>query len=220
MGQRAAPQSLQEIIMKIYAIRASHNCRRVLATADYLEVVHEVIEVNPATGDLKKPEYLALNPNGKVPTLVDGDVTLWESNAIMQYIAGKKPSDFFPTANAARANITRWQFWEANHLSKGTGGLTYENVFKPFVLKQKTDPAAVETATQAFHQFAPVLNGALEGPSFIAGDLLTLADFSVGANFTYAAPAQMPLDRYPHIQKWLGRLDAVEAWKKHAPKLG
>ncbi len=206
--------------MQLHAIRASHNCRRVLATADHLKIDLDVIEPNPANGDLRAPAFLAINPNGKVPTLVDGDLTLWESNAIMQYLADTKPSDLFPSEPKARANVQRWQFWESNHLSVGTGGITFEKVFKPFVLKQATDEAAVERATATFHKFAPVLNGQLEGRKFVTGDHLTLADFSVAANFSYAQPAGFPLENYTHIRNWLGTMDNVAAWKNHAPKLG
>ncbi len=206
--------------MKIHVVRASHNCRRVLATADHLGFDYECVEPDLGAGDLKKPDFLAINPNGKVPSLEDDGLKLWESNAIMQYLASKKPSDLFPADAAARADIARWQFWESNHLGKGTGGITFENVFKPFVLKQEPDAAAVEAAVKTFHQFAPVLNGQLEGKQFILGDQLTLADFSVGANFSYAAPAKFPLDNYGHITSWLSRLDNVEAWKKNAPQLG
>lgn len=206
--------------MQLHAVRASHNCRRVLATADHLGIDIDVIEPNFGAGEHKSAAFLALNPNGKVPVLVDGGLKLWESNAIIQYLADSKPTDFFPSDPKARANQVRWQFWEANHLSRGTGGLTFEKVFKPFVLKQESDEAAVESATKTFHQFAPVLNGQLEGLAFIAGDKLTLADFSVGANFSYAGPAGFPLENYPHIRQWLDRLDGVAAWKNTAPKLG
>jgi glutathione S-transferase len=205
--------------MKVHVVRASHNCRRVLATVAHLGLDVEIIEPGISTGDLKKAEYLAINPNGKVPALEDGDFKLWESNAIMQYLASKKPgNDLWPDDAKARAEITRWQFWEANHLSRGTGGLAFEKVFKPMVLKQEADAAAVVESEATFHKFAPVLNGQLEGRKFITGDGVTLADFSVGADFTYAQPAGIPLDDYTHIRAWLDRLAEVDAWKSTAPE--
>lgn len=206
--------------MKLYAIRASHNCRRVLATADHLGLSYDLHEPDLAAGELRSPEFRALNPNGKVPTLVDDDLVLWESNAIMQYLAARSPNDLWPDDARARAEIARWQFWESNHLSTGTGPITFERMFKPFVLKQATDEAVVEQATATFHKFAPVLNGQLEGRTFLLGDSVTLADFSVAANFNYAGPAQFPLANYTHIKKWLGALDNVPAWKNTAPRLG
>lgn len=207
--------------MKLYALLASHNSRRVLATAAHLEVELEIHEPDFAGGELRTPEFLALNPNGKVPTLVDGDLVLWESNAVMQYVAAQKPdTSFYPEDAKTRASIARWQFWEANNLSLGTGTLTAENVFKPFVIKVDPDPAEVAKGEELFHKFAPVLEAQLDGKRFILGEELTLADFSVGANFSFAQLGKFPLDNYPNIRAWLTQLDGVEAWKGTAPNFG
>jgi glutathione S-transferase len=207
--------------MKVHVVRASHNCRRVLATIEQLGLDVEVVEPSVTTGELKIPAYLAINPNGKVPTLEDGDLKLWESNAIMQYLGSKKPGNtLWPDDARTRAEITRWQFWEANHFSRSTGTLAFEKVFKKFVLKQEPNQAAIAEAEEGLHKFAPILNGQLEGRSFILGDNLTLADFSVGADLSYADHAQMPLESYPHIVAWRKRLDEVPAWKNSAPQLG
>lgn len=206
--------------MKLHAIRASHNCRRVIATIEHLALNVQVVEPDMASGALRAPEYLALNPNGKVPTLEDGDFKLWESNAIMQYLASQKPdSGLWPEDARVRADIARWQFWESNHFSRPTGTLAFQRVFKKYVLKQEPDEAAVARAVKDFHKVAPVLNGQLEGRQFIVGDALTLADFSIGANLSHAAAAEMPVGDYPHIQAWWDRLEAVPAWKSTAPKL-
>lgn len=206
--------------MKLHAVLASHNCRRVLATIEHLGLELEIVQPGIATGELKAPEYLALNPNGKVPTLEDGDFKLWESNAIMQYLASKKPgTELWPDDAQKRADITRWQFWEANHFSRPTGTLAFQKVFKKYVLKQEPDAAAVAEAEKGFHKLAPVLNAQLEGRQFITGDALTLADFSVGANLSHAAAAQMPVSDYNHIQAWWSRLEETPAWKATAPKL-
>ena len=205
--------------MKLYSMQASNNCRRVNATVQHLGLDVEVVEQN--MGDLKKPEYLAINPNGKVPALVDGDLKLWESRAIMQYLASKKPgTPFWPNDAKKQADITRWQFWESSHLSRGTGAFAFENLFKKIFMKQGPDPVALATGEKDFHTFAPVLNAQLEGHKFVAGNDLTLADFSVGACFSYAEASQLPWNNYTHIRAWWGRLNEVPAWKNTAPKMG
>ena len=204
--------------MKLHSIHNSNNCRRVNATIQHLGLAVDVKEV--AMGDLKTPEFLALNPNGKVPTLVDGDLVLWESRAIMQYLASKKPSAVWPNDAKAQANIARWQFWEASHLSRGTGPYAFENLFKKIFMKQEADPAVLKTAEKEWHQFAPVLNAQLETRKFITGDELTLADFSVGGSFSYAEPSGLPWNDYTHIRAWWNRLSEIPAWKNTTPKLG
>jgi glutathione S-transferase len=204
--------------MKLYSIHNSNNCRRVNATIHHLGLDVEIVE--QAMGDIKKPEYLALNPNGKVPTLVDGDFKLWESRAIMQYLGSKKPSPLWPNDAKRQADIARWQFWEASHLSKGTGAFAYENLFKKIFMKQDADPVALAAGEKEFHAFAPLLNAQLEGRAFITGNDLTIADFSVGACFSYADPSGLPWGKYTHIRAWWGRLAEIPAWKSTAPKLG
>jgi glutathione S-transferase len=205
--------------MKLYSVHNSNNCRRVNATIRHLGLEIEIVEV--AMGDIKKPDYLALNPNGKVPTLVDGDLKLWESRSIMQYVATKKPGNtLWPNDDKRRADIARWQFWEAAHLSRGTGAYAFENLFKKIFMKQEPDPAALAAGEREWRTFAPVLNAQLETRKWILGDELTLADFSVGACFSYADPSGLPWNDYTHIKAWCARLNELSAWKSTAPKLG
>jgi glutathione S-transferase len=205
--------------MKIYSVQASNNCRRVNATVQHLGLEAALVEVN--MGDLKKPDYLAINPNGKVPSLVDGDLVLWESRAIMQYLATKKPGNtLWPSDPKRQADIARWQFWESSHLSRGTGAFAFENLFKKIFMKQEPDAAALAVGAKEWNTFAPVLNAQLETRKWVVGDELTLADFSVGACFSYAEASQLPWDGYTHIKAWYGRLNEVPAWKNTAPKLG
>ena len=204
--------------MKLHSIHNSNNCRRVNATIQHLGLDVEIIEME--MGKLKTPEYLALNPNGKVPTFVDGDFVLWESRSIMQYLAAKKPSTLWSSDPKQQGIISHWQFWEGVHLSKGTGAYAFENLFKKIFMKQEPDPIALAAGEKEWHTFAPVLNAQLESRKWIVGDALTLADFSAGACFSFAEPSGLPMDRYPHIQAWLSRLNEIAAWKNTAPKLG
>jgi glutathione S-transferase len=205
--------------MKLYSMHNSNNCRRVNATIQHLGLDVEVVE--QGMGDLKKPEYLALNPNGKVPTLVDGGVAFWESRAIMQYLAAKKPeSTLWPNDAARRADIARWQFWEATHLSRGTGAYAFEKLFKKIFMKQEPDPAALAAGEKEWRTFAPVLDAQLEKRKWILGNDITLADFSVGGCFSYAEASGLPMSDYGHVKSWLSRLGELPAWKNTAPKLG
>lgn len=207
--------------MKLYSIHNSNNCRRVNAVIGYLGLEVELAEPDLMKGELKAPDYVALNPNAKVPTLVDGDFKLWESRAIMHYLCSKKPGNtLLPQDPKAQAEILKWQFWEAVHLSRGTTPFAFEKLFKPLFFKQEPDAAAIAAGEKELHQFAPVLNAQLETRKFILGDGVTLADFSVGACFSFAQPSGLPIEGYKHIVSWLARLDAIPAWKASAPKLG
>src|SRR4051794_28832239 len=99
--------------MKLYFHPGSSNARKARITAALLNIDLELELVDVFTGAHKKPEYLAINPNGMLPTLNDGGFVLWESNAISQYLTSKKSNpDLFPSDPKVRADVSRWQCWD------------------------------------------------------------------------------------------------------------
>src|SRR5271169_1030692 len=104
--------------MKLYGFPASPNTWKVRALASYLKVPLEFEFVDLTKGGSHTPAYLAINPTGRTPTLVDGDFKLWESNAIMQYLAGKTANSLWPNDTQKRADIARWQSWQIAHWGK------------------------------------------------------------------------------------------------------
>ena len=206
--------------MKLYYHPNSPNCTDVLATADYLGVQLDLQLVDLLKGAQKDPAFLQLNPNGRVPTLVDGDFILSESNAIMQYITAKKGSnDLWPAEDRARADIARWQFWQASQWNKATGTLVWENMIKKILGAGAPDPAKVKEGEELFHASASVLDSHLKQREYLVGNGLTLADFSVAAMLIYARPARLPLERYENIRAWYARIEALDCWKKALPKI-
>ena len=114
--------------MKLYTNLFSPNARKVHAVAKELGLELETRTVDLRAGEQRTPEYLALNPNGKVPTLVDGDTVLWESNAILCYLAGKGDTELWPKSSK-RYDILRWMFWESNHLTNAMNRLFGQKFF-------------------------------------------------------------------------------------------
>src|ERR1700704_5873752 len=98
--------------MKLYGFPPSPNTSKVRAVAAHIGVPLEFEIVDLTKGQSRTPDFLAINPNGRTPVLKDGDFTLWESNAIMQYVAGKKKNTLWPDDARTRADITRWQCWQ------------------------------------------------------------------------------------------------------------
>src|SRR5262245_9767827 len=157
--------------MKLYMNPTSPNVRRVRLTAAVLGLQLEEQMLDFAKGEQKKPEYLAINPNGAVPTLVDGDFVLTESRAIMQYLASKKPeSGLLPRDEQARADVARWQFWDSSHFSPQLGMLTFQKLLKRMFGMGEPDPSKIEEALTNFRRFAAVLNTRLEGKNYVVGD--------------------------------------------------
>ncbi|HEY2518421.1 MAG TPA: glutathione S-transferase family protein [Polyangiaceae bacterium] len=201
--------------MKLYLNVMSPNVRRVRLTAAVLGIQLEEKNIDFAKGEHKNPEFLALNPNGAVPTLVDGDFVLTESRAIMQYLAAQKPeSGLLPRDARAHADVARWQFWDAAHFSPQVGTLAFQRIIKKMMGMGEPEAAKVEEALVNFRRFGAVLNGRLEGKKFIVGDALTLADLTVASSLMYAKQSDVPLGEFANVKAWFDRMCETEAWKK------
>jgi glutathione S-transferase len=202
--------------VELYVFPPSPRAFKVMAIANYLDIDTTLRMLDIVKGDQKTPEYAALNPNMRMPTLKDGDYVLWESNAIGQYLAGKKPeSGLMPTDEKGRLDVTRWQFWDLAHWDPTCATFIFEHVVKPIVLKSgEPDQAAIAKGAESFDRAAKVLDGQLKGRKFVTGDKLTLADFSLGASMNLADIAHYPVAPYAEIKRWHATLRALPAWQK------
>jgi glutathione S-transferase len=206
--------------MKLYYHPNSPNCVDVLATSNQLDIALDLELVDLTQGAQKSPAYLKINPHGRVPALVDGDFNLSESNAIMQYLASKKPGNtLWPEDLRTQTDITRWQFWQASQWNRGAGMLVWENLIKKFLHLGAPDPAKIKEGTEMFNASAAVLDGHLRNREYLVGDNLTLADFSVAAMLVYAGPGHYPLENYANIRSWYARISALDAWKRALPPM-
>ena len=204
--------------MKLYGFPFSPNTWKVRAVAAQIGVPLELIVVDMKNAQHRSPEYLAVNPTGRVPALVDGDFKLWESVAIMQYIASQKPNTLWPESVRTRADIMRWQSWQLAHWSKeACEPLLFERFVKPFFNLGAPDQARVASGTEAFHREAKVLDAHLANRQYLVGDGLTLADFSVAAPLIYAKEGDFPLAAYAHVRAWFDRVFALPVWRETAP---
>jgi glutathione S-transferase len=204
--------------LKLYVNLLSPNVRRARLTAAALGLVIDEVPVDFTKGDHKTPEYLALNPNGAVPTLVDGDFTLTESRAIMQYFASKKPeSGLLPRDERARADVTRWQFWDSSHFSPQLGTLAFQRILKPMMGMGDPDAAKVAEALTNFRRYAAVLDKRLESRRYVVGDSMTLADLTLASSLMYAKQSDAPVAEFANVQAWFGRIADLDAWKKTSP---
>ncbi|MBF2028361.1 MAG: glutathione S-transferase family protein [Oscillatoriales cyanobacterium C42_A2020_001] len=204
--------------MKLYYFPPSPNTRKAHAVAIHLELPLELHLVNLQQGEQRSPEFLALNPTGRTPALQDGDFALWESTAIMQYFASQVPNSLWSEDAKIRADIVRWQSWELAHWTPACQPLQYENFVKQVLQLGDPDLAVVHQAVERFHKEAIALDNHLAEHKFLVNDTLTLADFSVASALTYAVPAHFPLDHYPHIRAWYGRMEQLPAWQKTTPQ--
>ena len=176
---------------------------------------YELVKLNLEKGEHKKPEYLKMNPNGRVPTLVDGDLVLYESAAICQYLADRFSEKRLapPAGTPARGLYYQWIHYTMSELEPPLVTIFIHTVQKP---EAERNPAAV---AEARAQLAPVLDvveRALEGRQFILGNEFSAADVMLGSTLAWAQMMSILDDTRPGIGGYLARLSARPAFQRAA----
>jgi glutathione S-transferase len=197
-------------LIKLYGIRQS-RAMRCLWALEELGVAYEHVPTNFAT-DAKKPEFAAINPNQRVPALVDADVTLFESMAINLYLAKKYDTKgLYPKALADEARAIQWSFWGMTEIEPSLLQVLLNRVFLP---APQRDEAVAKTAEEKLAQPLRVLDGALAGRKFLLGDAFSIADLNVASVLSWALFSKVDLTRTPNAERWLKECCARPAFAK------
>jgi glutathione S-transferase len=202
--------------MKIHLFPLSGRVVGIVALKNYLAVDCKLKQIDLGRGDQHAPEYVSLNPNRKIPTLEDDGIVLWESNAILFYMASKRPeSGVWPSDLESQAHVLRWLFWESAHWdAESCGMVAYEKGSKDVLGLGPPDPAFIARGEQNFSRFAAVLNDSLKGKTWVLGNRLTLADFSIGGLLPTAQRLELRVGRLPEICRWYEGLASLPAWRE------
>ncbi|MBV8360036.1 MAG: glutathione S-transferase family protein [Deltaproteobacteria bacterium] len=202
--------------MKLYVLPPSPRALKVIALKNYLDLDCEMHLVDLGKGDQLAPAYTTMNPNQKMPVLEDDGFVLWESNAILFYLASKKPeSGLWPSDPRGQADVLRWLAWESAHWdSEACGAVGYEKVSKTVLGLGPAEPVFVARGERNFDRFALVLDRSLKGRKWLTGDNFTIADFSVGAWVPSAQLLGLPIAKYTEILRWYDRLTSLSAWQR------
>jgi glutathione S-transferase len=192
------------------------NPRKVCAIARQVGAPVEYVHIDLRKGEHKTPEFRAINPNQKVPALVEGDRRLWESNAIMTRLAVAAGSDLWP-AGERQIDVIRWLSWDGAHFTRFGGILYFQHIVKAYLGIGAPDLAAVAEAQGRFRTAAVVLDEHLSDRRWLVGDSPTIADFAVAVSLPYAEKSAIPLDEFPAICRWHDRLSELDAWREPFP---
>jgi glutathione S-transferase len=197
----------------IHAFPPSPRSFKVLLVAEHLGVDYRMQFTDLAAGEHRRPESARLNVNQRMPVLVDGDYVLWESNAIIEYLASLKPeAGLIPSDLKARLQVAKWLYWEAAHWDPACLPFVVERVAKPLIGLGEPDEAEIARAGAAFERVAGVLDNVLENQRHVAGERLTLADFALAAPLCHAERAGIPLAGYGSIGRWFADIRTLPAW--------
>jgi len=202
--------------MRLFIFPPSARGLAIVALNDYLRTECEIVPIDLSKGDQRTPDYATKNPNKKMPMLEDGGFVLWESNAILFYLASKRPqSGLWPTDLEGQADVLRWLAWESAHWdAESVGMVAYETASKKVLGLGPPDPAFIARGQQNFARFAAVLDESLKRRVWLTGDALTIADFSVAGLVPSAERMQLPVKEYPEIARWYATLAALPAWRR------
>jgi glutathione S-transferase len=191
--------------MQLYMFDRSGNAYKVRLLLSMLNLPFEKVVVDVRKGDNRKPEFLALNPRGQVPVLVDGDVVLWESTGTLVYLARKHGSDaWLPTDAAGLAQVMQWMAFAQNEV---LFGLQWA---RAVMIGLKTGD--VEEYRGYGRDGLTVLERHLAGNRWLALDRPTIADVACYPYISLAPEAGLPLGGYPSIVAWLKRFEALPGW--------
>ncbi|CAK7348273.1 unnamed protein product [Dovyalis caffra] len=202
---------------KLHGSVVSTNTQRVLATLYEKEVEYELVNVNLGAGEHKKEPHISLNPFGLVPGAVDGDLKLFESRAITQYVAHQYASKGtqLGAAGSGYATILVWQEVEAHQFDPSASKLVWEQVFKP-IFGLATDAALVAETEVTLGKVLDVYEARLSQSKYLAGDSFTLADLHHLPNIQalLRTPSKKLFDSRPHVSAWVASITGRPAWGK------
>ena len=200
--------------MKLYQFPFSPNCQKVVAVAHEVGVPLELVTVELFKGEARTAAMLARNPNGKLPILEDGDFVLWESSAMLAYIAAQAGrADLAPTTPRERAEVERWTLWEGAHFGPAIRKVAFERVVKKLAGMGAPDEATVKAGVEEFAARAAVLEQSLGTKEYVCGRL-TIADFDLAPYAALTASCGLDFEPYPKAKAWLGRMTARDSMKK------
>lgn len=200
-------------MLKVWGRKNSSNVRKVLWCAEELQLPYQAIDAGGAFGLVNEAQYRSKNPNGRVPMIEDGELVLWESNAIVRYLCAQYggESPWFNADAAARASADKWMDWTTSTLA---------DPFKPLfwgVLRtpaEQQDWVQINAAFKAVVEVLAVANEALAQQPYLSGNEVGMGDIPLGC-FIYAW-FEMPIERppMPHLEAWYERLKQRPAYRK------
>jgi glutathione S-transferase len=200
-------------MLKVWGRKNSANVQKAMWAIGELGLAHERIDIAGAFGKNREPAYLSLNPNGLVPTLVDGDLVLWESNTIVRYLAslhGKGTLE--PADPTERARASQWMDWQLSVLGPAIHETFWGLVRTP---PEKRNIAAIEASKAKTTAAIKILDAQLGKTAYVAGDAFSMGDIPVGIfgyRFHALVPERPPL---PHFERWYAAIAARLAFRNH-----
>lgn len=200
-------------MLRIWGRTSSINVQKVMWAVGELGLEHERIDAGGAYGGLDTAEMIARNPNRLIPILEDGEIVVWESNAIVRYLAARHGTGtLWPEDPAARSRADRWMDWQVGSLLRELGPIFMGLVRTP---EPQRDVAAIAAAAERIGPIWRILDDHLADRHHVAGPTLTMGDIPVGCAFWRYVNLDVPRPSLPNLQIWFQHLKERDAYRQH-----
>ncbi|MCZ2720278.1 glutathione S-transferase [Marinomonas sp. 15G1-11] len=190
--------------LRIYNFPLSGHAHRVVLFANLAGIDHEVVNLDLPNGEHKQADFLAINPAGQVPAIVDGDIKLSDSNAILVYLARKYAPAFMPTDLVAEAHVQKYLTMAAGEIAYGPAAARLINVFNAPFNKEQTLMVAAKALAR--------LDSELEGKDFLVNNIPTIADVAIYSYTAHAPEGGVSLDEYPNVRRLLTNIETLKGF--------
>jgi glutathione S-transferase len=204
-------------MLKVWGRNTSSNVQKTMWAIGELGLKHERVDIGGKFGGNKEPAYLALNPNGLVPTLQDGELTVWESNTIVRYLAARygvgklEPADW-----KSRALASQWMDWQLSVVGPAISAAFWGLIRTP---PQARDQAAIAASQAKTTEAMKILDAALAREPYVAGAAFSMGDIPVGImayRFRQLVPERLKLE---HFERWYAAIAARPAFQDHVSSI-
>ena len=200
-------------MIKLYGIGISNNVNKVRYCLNHLGLKYDWVQTSPITGENRTTEYLNLCPTGKVPAIEIDGLKLFESNAIIRYLASANNSPIYPQDLKKRAIVEAWMDYVAIHVAAAISRVLFNRVMAPMI-GAKVDEGSIQVGLEFLEKYFPILENQLSQNTYLAGKEFSLADINLLAVLDPAEISQISLQKYPQITKWRNGLKSQAFYQK------
>jgi glutathione S-transferase len=196
-------------VLKLLGRKTSGNVQKVLFFLEETGTPYTREDFGRQFNNTQTPEYLEFNPNAKVPTLIDGDLAIWESNTILRYLAAQAGSALYPSDPGARTHVERWMDWQLATLNP-----LYLALFQGSKLPPEQRSADFSAQVKAMGEALTILDGQLARSPWIAGSSITLADLCLGPIVYRCLRFGVELPALKNVKRWDAAVSGRDAFKR------
>lgn len=186
---------------------------RVYLMMEELGLKYKIMPMDMSKKEHKSPEFLALNPNGKVPCLKDNDYVIWESIAINQYLAEKYKPEMLGATPEEKGHVAQWSVWAMTEMQPPLVDILIQMVFVP---EERRDHALIEKAKMKVPGHLKILDQAIAGKDYLVGNKLTVADINMASVVAILSHLHLDISSYKGILHWMEKMNSRPAFRRYS----